>query len=308
MKLQEFFNTGDLKFGPDAIASDKQLATNIQQVLIGLKFLDPPADGLFGPISTAALIEFQEVMSAKISGLKEEKGFLGKITAKALIETSPDEVPPRPIDLSGDDMVTKIIKYMETKGYHISTGAKNYNIVYVEGMRENLTVDEKDAPNLFNDLRMVIEIIPNGKPTIVDKWEGTTEPGSHFTKNPENTEGAARIAFGQYKSWSVGQHCGKSGACHEALVQVEPVTVHRDKNKDFIRTKDRLFTGNFGINQHWGFDFPRNDIKVASAGCLVGRTTAGHKEFMKLIKQDKRYQLNNKYKFFTTIIPGNELL
>lgn len=35
MKLQEFFNTGNLEFGPEAIAADKQLATNIQEVLIG---------------------------------------------------------------------------------------------------------------------------------------------------------------------------------------------------------------------------------------------------------------------------------
>ena len=29
MKLQEFFNTDDLEFGPEVIAADKQLATNI---------------------------------------------------------------------------------------------------------------------------------------------------------------------------------------------------------------------------------------------------------------------------------------
>jgi hypothetical protein len=52
---------------------------------------------------------------------------------------------------------------------------------------------------------------------------------------------------------------------------------------------------------------PRNNISFASAGCLVGRTRQGHREFMQLIKQDKRYQLNRQYMFLTTIIPGNEL-
>jgi hypothetical protein len=74
-----------------------------------------------------------------------------------------------------------------------------------------------------------------------------------------------------------------------------------------IRTGDKLDTGLFDINQHWGYDMPRNNISFASAGCLVGRTRQGHREFMQLIKQDKRYQLNKQYMFLTTIIPGNEL-
>lgn len=305
MKLQEFFNTGDLEFGPEAIAADKQLATNIQIVLINLGFLDPPADGLFGPISTEAMIEFQEVMSQTISGLKDEKGFLGRLTAKALIETSIDEVPKLPIDLSKNDLAAKIIKYMQNKRYQIATGAKNYNIVYVEDMDGNGN-PVSNQPNSFNDRRMVIEIL-NNQPKIVGNWEATTEPGTHFTLNPMNPNGAARIAFGQYKSWKVDQHCGRSGRCHEALVQVEDVSVFRDKNKDFIRTGDKLFTGVFGINQHHGFDLLRNDIGHAGAGCLVGRTIAGHREFMQLIKQDRRFQSSNSYKFLTTIIPGNEL-
>jgi hypothetical protein len=305
MKLQEFFNTGDLEFGPEAIAADKQLATNIQQVLIGLKFLDPPADGLFGPISTAAMLEFQDVMSPKISGLSKEKGFLGKITAKALIETSPDEVPPRSIDLSKNDIAAKIIKYMQSKRYQISTEAQNYNIVYVEGMSENLALNN-NKPNEFNDVRMVIEIV-NNVPTIVGKWEGTTEPGTHFTMNPMNPDGAVRIAFGQYKSWRVGTHVGSGADPHEALLQITDVSVFRDKNKDMIRTGDKLFTGLFGINQNWGFDLPRNNIGLACAGSLVGRTRAGHRDFMKIIKQDQRFLLSSSYTFLTTIIPGDEL-
>ena len=305
MKLQEFFNTGDLEFGPEAIAADKQLATNIQQVLIRLKFLDPPADGLFGPISTAAMLEFQDVMSPKISELSKEKGFLGKITAKALIETSLGDVPQQPIDLSKNDTAAKIIKYMQAKRYQISTGAKSFNIVYVEGMSENLALNN-DPPNEFNDVRMVIEIVKN-VPTIVGKWEGTTEPGTHFTLNPMNPNGAARIAFGQYKAWRVGTHFGSGSDPHEALEQVADISVFRDKNKDMIRTGDKLFTGLFEINQHWGFDTPRNNIKLASAGCLIGRTRAGHREFMKIIKQDKRFMSSSSYIFLTTIIPGNEI-
>jgi hypothetical protein len=122
-----------------------------------------------------------------------------------------------------------------------------------------------------------------------------------------NNLGAARIAFGQYKAWEVGTHYGGGSEPHEALVQASPISVYRDKNKDFIRTGDKLYTGDFEINQHYGFDYPYNDISYAGAGCLVGRTRQGHREFMALIKQDKRYQLNNRYKFLTTVIPGDDL-
>jgi len=273
--------------------------------LIRLNFLDPPADGLFSPISTSAMLEFQDVMSPKINGLSTEKGFLGKITAKALIETSPDEVPPRLIDLSKNDIAAKIIKYMQSKRYQISTEEQNYNIVYVEGMSENLALNN-NKPNEFNDVRVVLEIVKS-VPTIVGKWEGTTEPGTHYTINPINPDGAVRIAFGQYKSWRVGTHVSSGADPHEALLQVEDVSVFRDKNKDMIRTGDKLFTGLFGINQNWGFDLPRNNIGFASAGSLVARTRAGHREFMKIIKQDKRFMLSSSYTFLTTIIPGDEL-
>lgn len=312
MRLQNFYqlaktaqeNNQFLAYGIEAIAEDQELATHIQDVLIWLKFLEPPADGKFGTISTNALIEFQERMSEKIPEIKEEKGFLGLITAKTLIETSPTDVPPRNIDYSNNDLAARIIKYMEEQKYSISLENKQYNIVYVEGMNPDGSLNN-DAPNQFNDLRLVIEIpTRNYQPIIVDKWEATTEPGSYYTVTaPLNPNGAARIAFGQYKAWQVGIH-----KTHEALIQVKNVTVYRDKNKDFMRTGDATDTGLFGINQHWGYDYPRADIKMGSAGCLVGRTTQGHKEFMALIKQDKRYQSNQNYLFNTTIIPGDKLM
>lgn len=201
------------------------------------------------------------------------------------------------------ELALKIVDYMESKGYRVFKKPKEYNIVYVEGMNEDGTLNS-DAPNLFNDRRFVIEF-RNDAPRIIGNWQATTEPGSHYTYTPMNPRGAARIMFGQYKSWAVGIH-GNSDR-HEALIQVAPVTVHRDFNKDFKRTNDRTDTGLFGINQHWGYDLPVNDIGIASAGCLVGRTRKGHREFMALIKQDTRYIADNSYVFWTTILPGNEI-
>ncbi|BAZ24941.1 peptidoglycan binding domain-containing protein [Kalymmatonema gypsitolerans NIES-4073] len=318
MRLQNFYQAAKLAkesgenyaFGIEVIAADEELTRHIQEVLVWLKFLDPPVDGKFGPITTGAFIEFQDIISSVRSEVTQERGFLSLYTAKALIETSPtDLLNSRPtIDYSRQDLAASLIKYMTEMNYNISVGDKKYIIVYVEGMNIDGSLNS-DAPNHFNDLRLVIEIPDADKiPVIRGKWEGTTEPGTHYTLNPVNQLGAARIAFGQYKAWRVGTHSGQTGADpHEALIQHTPVSVYRDKNKDFIRPGDFLDTGNFAINQHWGYDLPHTDIGMAGAGCLVGKTRAGHREFMALIKQDKRYQLNKDYLFLTTVIAGDDL-
>ncbi|PSB33774.1 hypothetical protein [Chlorogloea sp. CCALA 695] len=156
----------------------------------------------------------------------------------------------------------------------------------------------------LTDFSNILLEIVGGVPQIIGNWEATTEPGNYYTRNPMNSGGAARIKFGQYTSWRVGLH-GKDR--HEALVQVAPVSVHRDFNKDFKRTGDRITTGLYGINQHWGYDLPLNNISTASAGCLVGRSHGGHREFMNLIKTDSRYRQDPSFIFTTTIIPGDEL-
>lgn len=193
----------------------------------------------------------------------------------------------------------KIDKYIQDNNYEWETRKKHFNIVYVEGMdllgRFNL-----DEPNQFNDVRMLYE---GNK--FIDCWEATTEPGRYYTNNPMNPKGAARIAFGQFKAWRVGTH-GNSEP-HEALVQVGLVKVYRDANKDMTRTGDKTEEGYFGINQHWGYDLPPSNIGLAGAGCLVGRTRKGHREFMRIIKQDKRYLDNNRFVFSTIIIPGDKL-
>lgn len=94
---------------------------------------------------------------------------------------------------------------------------------------------------------------------------------------------------------------------HEALVQVGSITVHRDLNQDFERTGDKTFQGLFGINQHRGFDLPESDIGNASAGCLVGSTKVGHREFMKLVKQDVRYIARPGFRFMAAVLPAADV-
>ena len=164
----------------------------------------------------------------------------------------------------------------------------------------------QNIPNQFNDVRLVL-VLKNATPTIIGKWEGTTEPGKFWTEHPMTSQGAARIAFGQYKAWAVGFHHGDPE--HEALVQVNVLKVHRDLNQDYSRKGDKIDVGSgFGINQHWGYDLPVNDLGRSSAGCLVGRTKKGHREFMALVKDDPRYNATQSYKFLTTVMDGADLM
>jgi peptidoglycan hydrolase-like protein with peptidoglycan-binding domain len=298
MKLQDFLGK-DLKYTTEGIASDKELATQIQGRLITLELLDPPVDGKFGPISSAALKDFQTLMKCN------ESGYLGAVTAEKLIETKLEDLPTPELKL-GNDLASRIVKYMQSKGYQISQGIKHYNLVYIEGMNSDGSLND-DTPNYFNDRRIVLQIL-DGVPALIGNWEATTEPGNYYTQNPMNPKGTARIKFGQYKAWQVGIHYGGGSDPHEALVQAAPITVYRDVNKDNQRTGDKTDTGLFDIDQHWGFDLPYNNVYYASAGCLVGRTRDGHREFMSLIKQDRRYQLNKNYLFYTTVIDGQELI
>jgi peptidoglycan hydrolase-like protein with peptidoglycan-binding domain len=274
----------------EALANNAELAKEVQINLIRLGLVDPPADGKFGPYSTKALEEFQSLM-----GLSESE--LGIQTRKALAEV--EEVIPLQL---GNDFAGRLIKYMQQKQYFVAVGKHKYNIVYVEGANSNGTPND-DTFNQWNDRRIVIEIA-SATPKIVGNWIATTEPGDYYTQNPLNPKGAARIAFNQYKAWQVGIH-GESEP-HEALVQVADVEVCRDRNKDGYRTGDPIDVGaNFGINQHWGYDM--SSVGKAGAGCLVGQFREEHKAFMELIKQDRRYQLNNNYLFMTTVIPGDDL-
>lgn len=299
MKLQTFLNTDlrhPLRYNFEAIASDRELAQQIQIRLKALGFLDSAADGNFGPISAMALKNFQEAVGCT------EKDFLGAETAKKLIEAKTYEMPKPPLHL-GNDLAGKILKYMQQHEYHIFIGKKYFNIIYIEGMNLDGSLN-KDRPNEFNDLRLVIEIV-DGTPTIVDKWAATTEPGGHYTYYPMNERGAARINFGQYQAWQVGIH--GNAEPHEALVQTKIINVSRDFNKDFSRIGDKQESGIIGLNQHWGYDLPLNNVHNSSAGCLVGRSREGHRQFMQIIKQDKRYQANNAYTFTSTILPADQL-
>jgi hypothetical protein len=190
---------------------------------------------------------------------------------------------------------------MQKAGYPLELDRAYVNIVYIEGMDTDFNKND-NRPNEFNDLRCVL-IGRAGALSLAGRWEATTEPSKYWTDHPMNPGGAARIAFGQQKCWQVGYHHQDEN--HEALVQTGgPVRVYRDQNKDASREGDKVDVGEFGINQHHGYDLPHGDLGKSSAGCLVGRMRKGHHEFMDTVKSDPRYREDKKFVFTTTVMPA----
>ena len=155
-----------------------------------------------------------------------------------------------------------IIDVMEKKGYVVfSDDSKNFNLNIV-GIR-----NEDETANTFNDY-MVIFWKYRGQ------WHQfafsiTTDPGVYWRENPINVNGTAILKPGQYRGmWQLGKHQGK----YEALKQVKPVTVYRDKNKNLVLDKGDEETGLFGINHHRATakkDFTSTQVDKWSAGCQV---------------------------------------
>lgn len=184
----------------------------------------------------------------------------------------------------------KILDYCKSKKYPISA----FNIIYIEGLTINGQLND-DEPNQFNDVRAIFNNIK-----CLDCWQATCEPGRWYTDYPMNPDGAFRIAFGFHdRVWKIGIH-GNSEP-HEALVQVGEVRGYRDRNRDMMRTGDHLVAGYFGINQHWGYDMPPGNIGQASAGCLVGRSRFGHRQFMEYCRG------SGLRSFSAIVVPGDEI-
>ena len=125
------------------------------------------------------------------------------------------------------------------------------------GVRSN-----KNEPNIFDDNFAVI----NGNDI---KWfPCTTNAGTHWLLNLMNRKGTAHLKPGQYiDTWAFGKHLGQ----YKAFVQVKPVEVYRDANKNTIAEESKVIDkGLFGINIHRASaNFVSKFIDKWSAGCQV---------------------------------------
>jgi hypothetical protein len=263
----------------------------IQSVLINCGYLDPPADGAYGPATKWALAK-----------LGEHAGLGASEVVTPELRTALYQARPLPL-APGDDLAGKIVKAMQKNNYWVARHPDCVNIVYVEGMDPDGSAND-NRNNVFNDLRVVFHVQENGVPVIVDRWDATTEPSRRWTLRPMNPDGAFHIKFGQYKAWIHGWH-----HTHEALVQAGEIEGYRDPHKTFKRDFNYPVRGsNFAVNQHWGYDLSHDDMGNSSAGCLVGRSTQGHRRFISIVLGDPRYKANPAYRFMTAVMPAGDVI
>jgi hypothetical protein len=124
-----------------------------------------------------------------------------------------------------------------------------------------------DSPNKFNDELIYFRFIKS-KMELVEIQKGfTTDPGTHYLKNPTNSLGTAILKEGWHKDiWKPGNHKSQ----YYALVQAKPCTVYRDSNRDDKFNLDKTSTGMYGINLHRAnAKLTSKQVDKWSAGCQV---------------------------------------
>ncbi|MBU6340319.1 MAG: peptidoglycan-binding protein [Bacteroidetes bacterium] len=303
-------NTAEL-----ASAKFRPAVLSLQTILCDLGILDPIIGGSetrdFGPIGKADGSIGQNTRNAiyefcRLSGLAyDQEGGLSLAAIHTLAVVDPNTFINIVWDNAPDDTLDtrfakRVLRYMRKKGYWIARSPNACNIIYLEGVNANGSLNA-DEPNQWNDRRLVVRIAPGGKPEILLNQEATTEPGIPSVRMI-NPSGTARIGFGQYKSWKQGLHKERQ----LALVQTGPVKIYRDKNRDHQRDGDKVYVGVFGINQHSTNNLPLY-VGNYSIGCLVGRYYQEHLQFLLTVKSDYRFLLNTEYTFISTVISGKDL-
>ena len=74
-----------------------------------------------------------------------------------------------------NNLAKRVVEYMRSKRYLLFNGTQHCNIIYIEGMNANGTLNS-DLPNCFNDRRLVLQT-RDGIPQIIGNWEATTKHG-----------------------------------------------------------------------------------------------------------------------------------
>jgi hypothetical protein len=181
---------------------------------------------------------------------------------------------------------------LEQRGYRIAMRPFELNII---GIRSNTSV-----PNVFNDSINVLFTDNTGRLASFS-WMATTDPGTYWLKSPMNPQGTAILKPGQYVgSHALGMHRGK----YLALVQVRPLTVIRDFNRDGKAdySTGREETGLFGINIHRALaSGTTKTIDNFSAGCQVFANAEDFSVFLQLAERHKNLYGNS---FTYTLLSG----
>lgn len=187
-----------------------------------------------------------------------------------------------------------IERTIKSLGYKWYTDRPN-----IIGIRSTLNV-----PDVFNDI-MAFVYPENGK-MVAKFWPITTDPGVYYQKNLLNAKGCAVLKCGQYvDAYALGYHQNKQN--HKALIQVLPVTVYRDNDKDGIAEEQGVEdTGLFGVNIHGGVaNTIMEKVGAWSAGCQVHSTWANKEEMVALCENFEKITKN---RFTYTLIHEKDLI
>lgn len=292
--LQRFQAGGPPSLPVQLLVLDPMLARGVQQALSRHGLLDPPADGFTGPVSQWAMAAF-----CRACGLPFD-GALTPAIAAALLDDAP-AFPLRP----GPDLAGRVVAAMLRRGDWVSRHPDCITVVYVQGMDPDGRPNGA-RPDAFDDARLAIRVA-DGRPVLAGAWEATARAGRPSVEQPLEPAGAAHLAPGQYKAWALGRTLVGSGDEHDALVQVAPVLVRRDRGRDFREDGDPEQAGQFILDQHGGRDAPRDTVGDKGSGCLVGRSMAGHAAFIALLRGDARWRVNAGYRFMTALLDVSAL-
>lgn len=184
-------------------------------------------------------------------------------------------------------MLLQLKRLLQSKAYRIYSRPYELNIV---GLRSRSVI-----PNRFDDeLHVFFQ-------TASQDWEYhvfriTTDPGTYWLLNPMQQQGTAILAMGQYvDAYEIGLHRGQ----YSALVQVRPISVLRDYNRNAVLDfKNGIVEwGLFGINIHRAEkNGTTTFIEKYSAGCQVFENAQDFAAFMQLC--DRHRQLyGNRYTY-----------
>lgn len=173
-----------------------------------------------------------------------------------------------------------IIKTIKSKGYTLYTQPFRLNIV---GLR-NFTTSK---PNTFDDYLAFFYYDDKGNP-IGKVAPATTDPSIPYLLNPMMPDvGTAILKSGEYKdSYGIGLHRNQ----YEALVQIKPVTVIRDNDRNaLINYFATTMTGMYGINIHRASKGVNLATKVDSysAGCQVFQSESDFQLFMSFARKSR---------------------
>lgn len=175
-------------------------------------------------------------------------------------------------------MLSRIKEILKDSGYVLHTKPYQLNIVGVRNPSVN--------SNSFDDEVHVFYKKPDGKWNY-HVYPATTDPGTFWLNNPSYEQGTAILAQGQYRNaYAIGKHKG----LYTALVQVRPVTIIRDYDRDALLDfyNGSKQTGNFGINIHRAESFGETKfINKYSAGCQVFQNAKDFEEFIKLCERHR---------------------